>query len=332
MIAEKGTERVAPAFGLGLILAALAAGCAAPPALPGQKMDGQESREGRDTSRPAPPPLPLHTIEGTGGAFFVPSAYLVNAAPPEESWGRPSFGYIHTHLGHGKNLQALTLTETIAGRLELGYGLDYLNTGDLYEDVANAGMPRPSGHAVKLHNLNARFQAFREGDLGTTWLPAMTLGVHYKFNESIEDLDEDLNGGLKSMVGIEDDQGFDFTLTTSRMFTGLPRPLLVTAGLRCSEAAHIGLLGFTGEWRLLFEGNLCLMATDRLILSAEFRQKPSDYEALPDLIEPEDDWFALCASYIASENVNISVGYGRFGRLLNHRANRAWGVAVKYEF
>ena len=76
-------------------------------------------------------PLPLHEIEGNGGLFSTLSAYLVNPPRNGEPVGRPSIGFGYIDIGYGRDLVALTLTETPWNRLELGFGYDYLNLGDL---------------------------------------------------------------------------------------------------------------------------------------------------------------------------------------------------------
>ncbi|MEW6742508.1 MAG: DUF3034 family protein [Planctomycetota bacterium] len=276
------------------------------------------------------PPLPLHTIEGMGGAFSVPSASLVNPAPAGEVFGKPSFGYIHVQLGHGKHLEVLSVTETLWDRIELGYAMDYLDVGDFYEQVNAAFGVRPEGNSVTLHNFNARVAIVHGDGPGEGWLPALTAGVHFKLNETIDDVDEDLGGGVEA-IGIEDDSGWDFTLFASKMFM-VGRPLVATVGLRSTEAAHVGLLGFTGDRRLLVEGSLCYLATDAITLAAEYRRKTSDYDEVPGLIAEEDDWWTLDACYLVDTHTSIAVGYGHFGHLLNHTSNRSYGVAVKYEF
>lgn len=86
----------------------------------------------------------------------------------------------------------------------------------------------------------------KEGDFNQAWLPAVTIGAHYKYNSTLEDIDTDLNGTLTA-IGIEDNDGIDYTLYVTKMVNFLPRPLLLNFGVRNSEAAQIGLLGFTGE-------------------------------------------------------------------------------------
>ena len=293
--------------------------------------------DGQDAGLAAPvepPPLPLHAVEGVGGTFAVHSAYVTNPPASGEILGLPSVGGIYVHFGQGRHLDAFTLTETLStplGLLELGYAWNHFDAGDLHEDVLAATKIRLSDHAVDMHNFNARLQVVKEGAFDQSWAPALTFGVHYKYNDTIQDMDRELLGTLRT-IGIKDDYGIDYTLYASKMITAIPRhPVILSAGLRSTEAAHIGLLGFTGERKIVAEGSLCVFATDRFILAAEYRQKPNEYKKVPGLIESEDDWWTLCGCYLINDHATIAIGYANFGEVLNHKANGAWGVAFKYE-
>lgn len=277
------------------------------------------------------PPLPLHSVEGTGGHFATHSAYLVNPASPGKVLGLPSIGGKHVHLGNGRHLEDLTVTETLWDRLELGYGWNHFDMGDLPQDIERATGIQIGDHSVDLHHFNARVSLWKDGDFDQAWLPALTVGTHYKYNETIEDVDDDLMGTLTG-IGIEDNDGFDFTLSASKMITALPRPMILSATLRSTEAAHIGLLGFTGDRELVVEGAVCVLATNRLFFAAEYRQKPNEYAAVPGLVGSEDDWWTICAGYIVNDHLTVAGGYAHFGEVLNHDANSSWGVALKYEF
>ena len=281
-----------------------------------------------------PPPLPLHGIEGMGGVFSTYSAYLVNSGGADDIFGLPSAGFAYVHLGHGRHLYAPTITETLFGRLELGYSLNHLDLGDLPSDI-RAATGVNIDQSVNMHNFNARLLLLKEGAFDQPWLPAITFGAHYKWNTDIDDIHRDLlalgGGGLRD-IGIKSDDGVDFTLYASKLITFLPRPVLVNLGVRSTKAAHLGLFGFTGKRKWLFEGNIVLLITDRILLAAEYRQKPSEYKEIPGLVKREDDWWTICPAFVVNEHLTISGGYGHFGDVLNHKANGSWGIKAKWEF
>ena len=283
-------------------------------------------------------PLPLHQIEGNGGIFSTLSAYIVNPPRNGEPVGRPSIGFSYVNLGHEQNLEALTLTESPFKRVELGYGWNRLGLGDLplaLDRALPAGYTGPS--EVQLHNFNARGQILKEGEFDQKWIPALTAGVHYKYNDGITDVNHGTSGSvpggaLVSLANIQHHDGVDFTLYASKLLTFLPRPVLLEAGGRATEGVWNGLGGFTSGYNFLLEGNIVVFVTDRLALAAEYRQQPNDYKPIGNLVRASGDWWTIDAAYVVSKNLTVAVGYGHFGGVLNHDANGVWGVTTKWEF
>ena len=277
------------------------------------------------------PPLPLHQIEGNGGIFSTLSAYIVNPPRNGEAVGRPAVGFAYVNLGHEVDLEALTITESPFKRLELGYGWDRLGLGDLPQAIQNATTVKISREEVQLHNVNARLQLLTEGEFDQKWIPALTFGTHFKYNDGIHQIDNDLGGAL-SGAGITHHDGVDFTLYASKLFTQLPRPVLVELGGRATEAVWNGLGGFTSGYNFLFEGNVVVFVTGNFALAAEYRQQPNEYKPIGNLVKAEGDWWTLDAAYVVNNHLTLAAGYGHFGNVLNHEANGVWGVTTKWEF
>ncbi|HNX05150.1 MAG TPA: DUF3034 family protein [Opitutales bacterium] len=283
-----------------------------------------------ETQTPAaPPPLPFHTIEGYGGGAITPIAYLVNPATDDSIFGLPSFAASYVTAGE-KNLLALTLTETLWGRLELGYGYDEFGIGTLDDDILAATGVDIGRSNVKLQVLNARVLLIKEGSFDAP-LPAITFGVHFKKNTGIDEIDGKLGGALTS-IGLDDDSGVEYTLTASKSFAPGGTPVIVSAGLRNSSAAHLGLLGFADERTTTFEGNIVVIPSSWLLLAYEYRQKGDPYGIIPGLVGREDDWHAIDASWLINSHATLVVGWGAFGTLANTKENSAWYAQLKYEF
>jgi hypothetical protein len=278
-----------------------------------------------------PAPLPLHQIEGNGGIFSTLSAYIVNPPRDGEPVGRPSVGFSFVDIGHGQNLEALTLTESPWKRLELGFGRNNLDLGDLPLAIKDATTVSISRQEVQLYNANARLQVLKEGEFDQKWIPALTAGAHFKYNDGISDINSDLGGALAA-AGIKHHDGVDFTLYASKLFTQLPRPVLLEAGGRATKGVWNGLGGFTDDYSFLFEGNVVVFVTGNLALAAEYRQQPNEYKPIGNLVKAEGDWWTLDAAYVVNKHLTLAAGYGHFGGLLNHDANGVWGLTTKYEF
>jgi hypothetical protein len=275
-------------------------------------------------------PLPLHEIEGNGGVFSTLSAYLVNPPRNGEPVGRPSIGFGYIDIGYGRDLMALTVTETPWKRLELGFGYDYLNLGDLPTAIKAQGGPTIDDN-LALYNANARLEILQEGEFGQKWLPAITAGIHYKYNDGINHINNQLGGGL-SATGLSNHEGLDFTLYGSKLLTFLPRPVLVNLGGRATKSAEIGLLGFTDEYSFVFEGSVVVLLTDKLMVAAEYKQQPSSFTPIPGLIGTPSDWWTIDAGYVINPHMTVAVGYGHFGTVANHTANTVFGITTKWEF
>ena len=273
-------------------------------------------------------PLPLHQIEGSGGIFSTLSAYLVNPPRDGELVGRPSVGFAYIDLGHEVNLEAITITESPLPRVELGYGWNHLGLGDL-PTALGSGYHGPND--VHLHNFNARFQFIKEGAFDQKWLPALTAGGHYKYNDGISEVNTAVGGAL-SAHGIASDDGADITLYASKLITALPRPVLLELGGRATRAVWDGLGGFTSGYSFVVEGNVVVFVTGNFALAAEYKQQPDAYQAIGNLVREESDWWTLDAAYVVNKNLTLAVGYGHFGNVQNHEADGVWGITTKWEF
>ena len=329
-----------PALLLALALAAVPALTlkAADDAQPANPPPGQTASQPAAQGAPEKPdPLPLHQIEGSGGIFSTLSAYIVNPPRNGEAVGRPAAGFAYINLGSDKDLEALTITESPFKRLELGYGWDHLSLGDLPQALRNVGLVNYHQDEVQLHNFNARLQILKEGEFDEKWIPALTAGVHYKYNDGITGVRDEVTAGaagtdLLGQHGLSREQGVDYTLYASKMFTQLPRPVLLELGGRATEAVWDGLGGFTHSYRAVFEGNVVVFLTGKLALAAEYKEMPRNYQAIDNLVKREGDWATLDAAYVVNKHLTLAVGYGHFGNVLNHQANGVWGFTTKWEF
>jgi len=300
---------------------------------------GQPTAAAATTPKPAEKgaPLPLHQIEGSGGIFSTLSAYIVNPPRDGELLGRPAVGFAYINLGHDVNLEAFTITEAPLKRLELGYGWNHLDLGDLplaLDRALPAGYRGPND--VQLHNFNARYQVITEGEFDQKWLPAITAGVHYKYNDGISEVRDAVKASAGADVlgsaGLSADSGADFTLYAYKLITQLPRPVLLEAGGRATRAVWDGLAGFTSSYSFVFEGNAVVFVTSNIALAAEYKQQPNDYKAVGSLVRSEGDWWTVDAAYVVNPHLTLAVGYGHFGNVLNHEANGVWGITTKWEF
>lgn len=279
------------------------------------------------------PPLPIHTIEGVGGGAITPMAYLVNPAPECKVFGKPSVSASYAGL-QGKSLDSFAVTQNLWGRIEFGFAANRFGLGNLPGAIQTASTIDIERSDLWLYHFNLRGLVVKERQNDIAWMPAITIGAHFKTNEGIRDINNKLGGALNT-VGYARENGTDVTLTATKTFITpkLGMPVIVTLGVRGSQASDIGLLGFGNDYHATFEGSVAVVPHERWILCYEYRQKKNPYTlGLPTLIGNEDDWHAFDAAYIMDKHATLCVGYGIFGTLANTEVNSAWFAQLKYEF
>ena len=282
----------------------------------------------------AGPPLPTHNVEGNSGVFITSTAYLTNPPEGDAVFGLPSVSFSFAAIGE-KDYESIAVTENLWGKVELGYAMERIGLGDWPADVKAATGIHVDNHAFK-HNLNTRLMIVEEGSHDCGWMPAVTLGAHFKWNDGHNEINKQ-TGGLCDTLGVDHDSGVEFTAVATKTISDwLPRPLIVSAGLRNGDAVHTGLLGFAGERRTTFEGSLIYFLSDKLLLASEYRQKPNFCDQFSaggkHLIKAENDWWDVCLGYIVNDHLTIAGGYADFGNILNHREDHVWAIQFKYEF
>jgi hypothetical protein len=279
------------------------------------------------------PPLPFITLEGVGGGAITPMAYLVNPAPEGELFGKPSVAFDYIGLG-SKNMDAILFTENLGGRIEFGFAADRLGLGTLPGEIEADTGKNIGVSDVFLYNFNLRGLVVKENADDNEWIPAITVGVDFKTNGGIRNINEVLGGALNT-IGYVRENGTDFTVTATKTlptaFFG--KPLIVTAGLLETQGADLGLLGFACQYHAEFEGSVAVLPFDKWMFAYEIRQQSSPYNlALGSLIGVENTWHAFDAAYIIDKHATLCAGVGILGNLANAAANSAWFMQLKYEF
>jgi len=282
------------------------------------------------------PPLPFHTVEGNSGAFITPMAYLTNPPAEGKIFGLPSFSFSGAFIGE-KDFQSYVVTENLFGFAEISFAAERIGLGDWPDEVfqATGGGLHVEDYAV-MYNLNTRINVVKEGGYDCPWMPAITVGAHFKWNDQLNTIDDQL-GGLCGNLGADHDFGTEFTAIASKTITEvLPRPLIVSGGIRNGDGIHTGLLGFAGERRTTFEGSLIYFLTDQLLIATEYRQKSDLIDQCSaggyDLVRAENDWWDICFGYIVNDHITLAAGYANFGNILNHHEDNVWAFQLKYEF
>ncbi|NOZ21080.1 MAG: DUF3034 family protein [Planctomycetes bacterium] len=304
------------------------------------------------------PPLPLFQLEGMGGIGLNPTAYVINPEPIDERgiFGLPAMGTTFVfHKNSGYDLTAVHVSETLFKRLELSYSHWNFQLGGYPTRIKGLTqrLGVPGGVDIRTRHIgvdvfNTKLMFLDENAWGIPYIPAMSFGISAKWNQDIHKIDRRLGGYLQAQ-GYRHDKSVDFVWTATKTITKLdigkknilPNPLLLTGGIRVSDGAQLGILGFTGRKQATFEGSIAYFLNDWIAIAAEYRGKPStlrgDDDAAagePDLglVANEDDWWDVAAAFVLSEDLTFSLAYAQLGDIGDVSANGAWYFQLKYEF
>lgn len=268
------------------------------------------------------------TLDGTPGGFITPKAGLVNPGKDGQVFGLPAIGVRFTSLGT-KDIESFAIGETLFGRLEFTYGLSRMGLGTLKDEFFKSEGVH-TDREVYLHTFTLRGMAVKENEFGA-WTPAVTGGVQFKYNDGIRGIDNKLDGAL-SDIGMARANGVDYFLTIGKAIDVFGRKLEINSGMRLSQAAQLGYLGFGDAYRLTFEGNAAYSLTDWLKVGYEFRQKDDPYRKWSGVIGGEDNWQAITADIIINENLKLQGAYGMFGNFANADADGTWSIMLNWQF
>jgi hypothetical protein len=290
-----------------------------------------------DTEQPASTPAPrrqppvLSNIEGTGGGVITPSAYLLNPGPKNKVFGMPTMSNRFLRFG-SKDLSTLAVGETLWGRIELSYAVQHFGLGG-FPDAVQKRLGRDIVRDnAWMHVWSIRGKLIEEDSFGLP-LPAVTAGVSFKYNDSIQTIDERMGHALRA-AGLDKSNGVDYTLTTTKTICDpwLGRPLSLTAGMRFSNGAQMGLMGFENSCHFSVEGGVRYFPTDWLAVGYEFREKPDVYDDIPGVYGHEESAHAITADIRVTDNLTISTGWVMMGHVANGSADCGWTLGMQWDF
>ena len=280
---------------------------------------------------------PGHTIEGVGGGRIVPVAYLVNPGKEGTIISLPSvsFTYIGGFTRSKKNLLTFAISQTFFRRIELSYALNRADLGRLRGKIKRVIGNNIRLNRIYMHNFNIRGLLVEEGSFGCSLTPAVTAGLHFKYNDTIGDINKRLLVNLDTL-GYEKDNGMEFTISvTKRIEVDPVPPIVLTVGLRNSDAAYAGHMGFSSDRSTTVEVNVAAFPLDWLRISYEFRRKQYPFNAVPavagTLLRPEGNWHAINADFFICDNVTIGTGVMWLSKMADSRGDGALNFQIKWD-
>ncbi len=272
--------------------------------------------------------VPMHSFEGYSGGLITPTAYIINQ-DHAGLIGMPSFSlsYLYYTDDPMEDGYSLVVTVPFLNRFELGYGGNITNLGkfhDRAEEQMGAGLGRDD---FTLHVFSLRGNVIKENDFDCPYVPAVTLGAHFKHNHGIAELDRHAFGTLRrNDMGV---CGMDWTAAVSKQVEDpfLHRPLVGSVGVRITDSSHAGGMGFVDTCKAFVETNVFYKPVDWLTLGYEFRRMQSRYseDDLSHLMGRQrhgTNWHMFTVGVNITEGVQLTALLGGLGTL---------GVQIKFD-
>ncbi len=260
--------------------------------------------------------------EGGTGVFVTQLAYT--AATPEHKFAMPTVSY---HFLHGGDVLGIfnqtSITSGYANRVEFGY------TRTEHAEGSNAALSPLWTEGF--NTFHAKGALIKENAFKTHWMPQVSAGFTVRSQ-------------VKNVGGVLNNKSTtngDIYLVASKTVTQIkPVPVLITAGVRGSNAQLFGLAGNAPDWGALGFGSVAFVlkgpAKSTIILAAEASQQPNRLAGLPGATMPTTLVYA--ARVLPSSKLKLNVDFGMLqgpGRIapginLGARARPAFAISYKF--
>ncbi|MEO1924497.1 MAG: DUF3034 family protein, partial [Gammaproteobacteria bacterium] len=224
---------------------------------------------------------PFMNFEGVGGGGIVPGAYRVNAPEADQIFGKPAISNWDA-IGFNEsknNIYTNGITMSFLDHFEIGYVHEINDFRRLRGNLIAAG-----GNAfdvgedtIFLHNFHFKTLISNE----TQYLPAFAITAEFKYNETIDKMNENIGKALDT-VGYKDDFGIDLDFSISKTNIDLLGfPVVFHGNARLTRAHYLGLLGFSEDYTINAEASIAFLPLPYFGFGAEIRQQNDQFDALP---------------------------------------------------
>ncbi len=259
---------------------------------------------------------PLLNFEGVGGGGIVPGAHLVNPPQDGKGIGKPAVMQWAGIRGD-TNFYTTGFAFSLLDRFELGYTRATLDYNRIRDDVKrlSGNLLDPGKDHIYMDIFHLKTLILKEKE----FLPAFAVTAEFKFNETIDDINNNLAQVLNT-IGYDDDFGVDFDFSFSKIIPNLIIcPIFVHFNIRLTRAAQAGFFGFSSDYTANPEISAGVLVRPDMAVGFEYRVKPDEYGslALPGFTCKEDDMWDINFTYFPIERLSLSVAYCGFGNAAN---------------
>lgn len=233
--------------------------------------------------------VPLNNVEGVGGVAFNPLAYTAGtpfeatektpgvSAAVKDSLRKPQFGAWRIRLNDVKaDWTTQSVATTLFDRLEISYG---------NETIAQSG-----AETIHKNNVGLKGLLVHENAGEAKWVPAVALGAIYK------DTSYAVSGPVK-------DHGYDYYAVATKLISQLPAPVLLSGGIRSTDARSTGVYGFGTGRKVAGFGNVDVILPGNLAVGFEYEQgaRVNGWK--------NADYYDAHVAWLANKNLTLVAAY-----------------------
>jgi hypothetical protein len=156
------------------------------------------------------------------------------------------------------------------------------------------------------------------------WWPQVAAGLMYKRNGDMS---------VPRLLGAKRDSDTDFYIAATKIYlAGLfGRNVLLNATVRATRANQLGLLGFGGDknddYQAMGEVSAGVFLHDRVLLGAEYRQKPDNLSAFR-----EEEFYDVFLAFLPSKRASLTAAYTQLGQIADKKDQKALYLSLQLSF
>jgi len=250
-------------------------------------------------------------IEGVGGGGLVPWA-LISGYGTRDQVGITAF---YTQADPSDfQLHAAGIAVGVHDRVEISMARQRIGLGSTVP-----------GQSIDQNMLGIKVKVLGDAVFDQDrWWPQVALGAIYKHNEDM---------AVPRLLGAKRDADADFYVSATKVYMAavFGRNLLLNATVRATRANQMGLLGFGGDkndhYQAMGEVSGGVFLCDRILLGAEYRQKPDNLSAFQ-----EQDFHDFFIAFVPNKRVSITAAYADLGQIADKKDQQALYMSLQLSF
>lgn len=252
-------------------------------------------------------------VEGAAGGGLMPWAVISGYGTDRQVGGSAFYTHAETKADYKLNSAGISLG--FANRVEVSAAQTKFGLGNTVR-----------GEEIRLNTLGVKLRVMGDAIYDQdTWVPQISVGAQYKYNE-------DFNFVPKAL-GAKDRSGVDYYVAASKLFLGAANGynLLVNANLHASKANQFGLLGFGGDrrdsYRIYPAVSAAVMLSDSFLVGSELRFKPDNLSGVEE--KKAQDVFL---TWFPHRNISVTGAYIDLGTIATKENQTGWYVSGQFNY